>query len=107
MLEITQDINGTAAIIHLNGRLDSTSAADFEKVINGLSEDTDAITLDFEKLRWLSSAGLRVILLAQKKLNPKKEQVRIERANELAMEILDSTGFTDIVTVIPAEGEAE
>lgn len=81
----------------LEGRLDTSTAPQLEKEIQGL-DDVTCLRLDFEKLDYLSSAGLRVILIAQKKMNRCGEMI-ISHVNETIMEVFEVTGFVDILTI--------
>lgn len=81
----------------LEGRLDTTTAPQLEaeaKRLDGVTE----LVLDFEKLEYLSSAGLRVILAAQKTMNKQGTMV-IRQVNETIMEVFEVTGFVDILTI--------
>lgn len=81
----------------LEGRLDTSTAPQLEKEVQGLDGVT-CLRLDFEKLDYLSSAGLRVILIAQKKMNRCGEMI-ISHVNETIMEVFEVTGFVDILTI--------
>ncbi len=81
----------------LEGRLDTTTAPQLEKEIQELDGIT-CLKMDFEKLDYLSSAGLRVLLLAQKKMNRCGEMI-LNHVNETIMEVFDVTGFIDILTI--------
>ena len=98
MLNIIKKIENTSAVFALEGRLDTVTAPELEaalkEVLNGLSE----LTLDFEKLEYISSAGLRVLLSAQKTMT-KQGVMRVTHVNETIMEIFEVTGFIDIITI--------
>ena len=98
MLNITKKIENTSAVFALEGRLDTVTAPELEAALkeelNGLSE----LTLDFEKLEYISSAGLRVLLSAQKTMT-KQGVMRVTHVNETIMEIFEVTGFIDIITI--------
>ena len=98
MLNITKKIENTSAVFALEGRLDTVTAPELEaalkEVLNGLTE----LTLDFEKLEYISSAGLRVLLSAQKTMT-KQGVMRVTHVNETIMEIFEVTGFIDIITI--------
>ena len=81
----------------LEGRLDTSTASQLEQEIQAL-ENVSCLTMDFEKLDYLSSAGLRVILMAQKKMNQCGEMILIH-VNETIMEVFEVTGFIDILTI--------
>ena len=82
----------------LEGRLDTTTAPELEKVVTSELTGVTDLTLDFEKLEYISSAGLRVVLAAQKTMN-RQGSMEIHNANEMVMEVFEVTGFTDILTI--------
>ncbi len=90
--------DGRIMTVKLEGRLDTTTAPTLEtelrREINGVEE----LTLDFNGLEYLSSAGLRVLLAAQKVMNRQGSMV-IRGVNETIQDIFDVTGFSDILTI--------
>ena len=99
MLTINKSIDGSKALFALEGRLDTVTAPDLEKE---LKDSLDAITelqLDFAKLEYISSAGLRVLLAAQKTMT-KQGAMTLTHVNETIMEIFEVTGFSDILTIV-------
>ena len=82
--------------IALDGRLDTATAPEFEGFLSENCDGVNAIIIDCEKLTYVSSAGLRVLLSAQKK---SKGKVKLTNVCELVMEILEMTGFADILVV--------
>jgi anti-sigma B factor antagonist len=98
MLNIQKTKNDKELGITLEGRLDTTTAPQLEKElkadVNGVSE----LCFDFEKLEYISSAGLRVLLSAQKIMNKQGHMV-IRNVNEDIMEIFEVTGFSDILDI--------
>lgn len=98
MLNIAKEKNGETLCVKLEGRLDTTTAPELE---NSLKESLDGVTeliLDFEKLEYISSAGLRVLLSAQKVMNKQGEMKLIHVCDEVK-EIFEVTGFLDFLTV--------
>ena len=85
-------------VIKIEGRLDTTSAPELEKAINGEGEELKSLVLDFKGVDYISSAGLRVILTAQKKMNVQGNMVLIN-VNEAVMDIFEMTGFADILEI--------
>ena len=85
-------------ILEINGRLDTTTAPALEKTINENLEGANTLVLDLKSLEYISSAGLRVLLSAQKKLQ-KIGSMKIINVCELVMEIFEMTGFADILTI--------
>jgi len=89
---------GDALTLVLEGRLDTTTAPLLEAELKDQLEGVTDLTLDMQDLAYLSSAGLRVILAAQKQMNKQGSMV-IRHVNETIMEIFEVTGFTDILTI--------
>ena len=79
--------------VALDGRLDTSTAPEFESFLGENYNGISSLTIDCEKLVYVSSAGLRVLLSAQKKM---KGAVLLRNVNELVMEVLEMTGFADI-----------
>lgn len=98
-MEIKIDSNGTEKIVKIEGRLDTTTAPQLEKELADQFEGTKKLVLDFENLQYISSAGLRVLLSTQKKINAQGASMVIRNANDMIMDVLDVTGFLDILTV--------
>ena len=91
--------NAEETIIKLAGRLDTTTAPALDKTINEDIEGTKNLVLDVKELEYISSAGLRVLLGAQKKMQ-KIGSMKLTNVCEAVMEILEMTGFADILTII-------
>ena len=96
-MKISKNLNGTALTIGLEGRLDTTTAPELEKELNGLN-DVNELTLDFGKLEYISSAGLRVLLAAHKIMS-RKGGMKVTNVNEIVNEVFEVTGFSDILTI--------
>lgn len=97
-MNIHQEKNGTALIVALEGRLDTMTAPSLEETLKDALEGVTELTFDFEKLDYISSAGLRVLLAAQKTMN-RQGAMKVRNANEIIMEIFEVTGFSDILTI--------
>ena len=97
-MTIEKNLNGTELTVTITGRLDTTTApqleAEFKQNIGGVEK----LILDFAALDYLSSAGLRVLLGAQKVMNKQGEMI-IKNVNETINEIFEVTGFIDILTI--------
>ena len=98
MLNIQKTKNGTDFAIALEGRLDTTTAPQLEKELKDDIAGVTELSFDFEKLEYISSAGLRVLLSAKKIMN-KQEHMGIRNVNEDIMEIFEVTGFSDILDI--------
>ena len=97
-MNIKKTVEGTTLNIALEGRLDTTTAPQLEAELNRSLDAVTKLNLDFEALEYLSSAGLRVILAAQKVMNKQGKMV-IRHVNETIMEVFEVTGFVDILTI--------
>ena len=97
-MNIEKNLNATELTLTIVGRLDTTTAprleAEFKQSIAGVEK----LVLDFAALEYLSSAGLRVLLAAQKVMNKQGEMI-IKNVNETINEIFEVTGFIDILTI--------
>ena len=89
--------NGTT-IFEISGRLDTTTAPELEKAINGEGEALKSLVLDFSGVDYISSAGLRVLLTAQKKMNV-QGSMELTNVSEAVMDIFEMTGFADILVI--------
>lgn len=97
-MTIEKTINGTAAALKIVGRLDTSTAPELEATIDGVVAGIKELVLDCSALEYVSSAGLRVILKAQKLMNAQGE-MKLTNVNETIMEVFDITGFADILTI--------
>ena len=97
-MKINKTVNGTELNIALEGRLDTTTAPELESELKNSLEGITDLKLDLEKLEYISSAGLRVLLSAQKTMN-KQGSMSLRHVGDVIMEIFEVTGFTDILTI--------
>lgn len=97
-MTITKTVNGKELTVALEGRLDTVTAPELEKELKSEMEAADALILDFGKLEYISSAGLRVLLSAHKTMAG-KGGLKIVGANEIVREVFDVTGFCDILNI--------
>lgn len=98
MLNINKTMENQSAVVSLEGRLDTVTAPELEKALQEIMPELTELTLDFAALDYISSAGLRVLLSAQKVMN-KQGKMTLTNVNEAVMEIFEVTGFTDILTI--------
>lgn len=96
-LNIEKKISDVTTLL-LDGRLDTVTAPQLEAEIEKILPGTTTLVLDMEKLEYISSAGLRVILKAQKAMNA-KGNMKLVHVGESIMEVFDITGFCDILTI--------
>lgn len=97
-MTITKTKSGDNLTLALEGRLDTTTAPQLEAELKESLAGVTGLVLDMKELAYLSSAGLRVILGAQKQMNKQGGMV-IHNVNETIMEVFEVTGFTDILTI--------
>lgn len=97
-MTIAKTSEGTKLTLALEGRLDTTTAPQLEAEVKGALTGVTELVMDFSQLEYLSSAGLRVILAAQKIMNRQGTLV-IRHVNETIMEVFEVTGFSDILTI--------
>ena len=97
-MTITRETNGANLKIALEGRLDTMTAPELEAELNQSLGNAESLTLDFSKLDYISSAGLRVLLSAHKAMSP-KGGLKVTNVNEIVREVFEVTGFSDILTI--------
>ena len=97
-MTIEKNLNGAELIVKVVGRLDTTTAPELETSLKESFEGLEKLVLDFGELDYLSSAGLRVLLQAQKAMNKQGEMV-VRNVNETISEIFEVTGFSDVLTI--------
>ena len=98
MMNIVKKQSDDRLTIALEGRLDISTAPDLEQVVVGSLDGVTELVFDLEKLSYISSAGLRVLLLAQKKMN-KQGSMKVIHVNEMVMEVFVNMGFAGIMTI--------
>lgn len=92
-ININLSRNENELLVSLDGRLDTTTAPEFERLFNENYNGATSLVIDCEKLIYISSAGLRVLLSAHKKM---KGAIKLTKVGELVMEVFEMTGFADI-----------
>lgn len=98
IMNIIKETNGRKLTVKIEGRLDTSTAPELSEVLDNSLSDFDSLVLDLAKLEYVSSAGLRVILSAHKKMSA-KEGMAIINSSEAVHEIFDITGFSDILNI--------
>ncbi|PKM48948.1 MAG: anti-sigma factor antagonist [Firmicutes bacterium HGW-Firmicutes-7] len=99
-MEIMKNIEGSTAQLALVGRLDSITSTQLSKELDNLFENGPiSIVFDFNALEYISSAGLRILLTAQKKINSMGTKLKITGARPLVKEVFDVTGFSGIIEI--------
>ncbi len=97
-MTITKNAQGEALTIAIEGRLDTTTAPELEAELKSSLDGVTALTFDLKSMQYISSAGLRVLLSAQKTMNKQGSMV-IKNASDDVKEIFEVTGFSDILTI--------
>ena len=97
-MTIEKKMNGDSTLLVVAGRLDTQTAPELEAVLDEVLSSTKDLTFDMSALEYVSSAGLRVILKAQKAMNA-RGSMRLTGVNDSIMEVFDITGFLDILTI--------
>lgn len=98
-MTINKELKGKELAVELEGRLDTITAPELETELKGSLDGVEKLTLDFSKLEYISSAGLRVLLSTQKRMKSQGEMT-VSNVNETIMEIFEVTGFNDILTIV-------
>lgn len=97
-MNINKTVSGNELTVALEGRLDTATAPQLEAELNQIIGGAEKLVFDFTGLEYLSSAGLRVLLGAQKIMNKQGEMI-VRNVNETIMEIFEITGFCDVLTI--------
>ncbi len=98
-MNITEKNEGASSVLMVEGRLDTTTATALEARIKSLEGTTQSLIFDLSSLEYVSSAGLRIFLGAQKYFNSIKGSMVLRNVNKDIMEVLELTGFIDILTI--------
>ena len=97
-MNIEKKIENGNVTLTVSGRLDTTTAPELEKTVDSILGGTKELVFDMTGLEYISSAGLRVILKAQKAMNA-QGSMKLTGVNDSIMEVFDITGFLDILTI--------
>ncbi len=97
-MNIQKTVSGTTLAVALEGRLDTTTSPKLEEDLRSSIEGVASLEFDLEKLEYISSAGLRVLLAMQKIMN-KQGRMLLRNVNESVMEVFEVTGFADILSI--------
>ena len=95
---IEKTLTGATATLKITGRVDTTTAPQLESAVVDCAAGIKELVLDCSALEYISSAGLRVILKAQKMMAA-QGSMKLTHVNEIVMEVLDMTGFADLLTI--------
>lgn len=97
-MTIEKVLDGKTLNVAIDGRLDTNTAPQLEAELKEALDQVDTLVMDFAKLAYISSAGLRVLLATQKIMN-KQGSMTIKNVSEEVMEVFDLTGFVDILNI--------
>ena len=97
-MTINKEMNGKELTIVPEGRLDTMTAPELEAELSQSMDDAESLVLDFSKLDYISSAGLRVLLSAHKTMSG-KGGMKLTNVNEIVREVFEVTGFAEILTI--------
>ena len=98
MLQSNKETSGKGLVYKLSGRLDTITSPDLEKELKASMDGIESLELDLDKLEYISSAGLRVLLSAHKAMS-NKGGMKVTNVNEIVREVFEVTGFADILTI--------
>ncbi len=97
-MEIRSSASGDRLEMKLIGRLDTSTAPQLESALNASLDGVHEFSMDFEELEYISSAGLRVLLSTQKRMN-RQGTMKVRHVNATIMEVFEITGFCDILAI--------
>ena len=97
-MEIKKTLEGEKLTVAISGRLDTTTAPELEEALKESMDGISELVIDFTETEYISSAGLRVLLSAQKTMNTQGEMT-VTGVNDVIMEIFEVTGFSEILTI--------
>lgn len=98
-MEIIKNLDGDVLNVKIIGRLDAVTSAQFDKSMLESIENVKNIVMDFQGLEYVASAGLRSLMMVQKKIDQKDGSMVLRNVQPQVMEVLDMTGFDEILTV--------
>ena len=97
-MTLTKELNGKALTIAMEGRLDTVTAPEVEPEVMAALDGIESLTMDFSKLDYISSAGLRLLLNAYKAMQG-KGPMKVVHVSDVVMEVFDVTGFSDVLDI--------
>jgi anti-anti-sigma factor len=102
-MEINRANHDASMVVAVKGRLDAVSSSEFDRVLTGyLGEGDKDVVLDFEALDYISSAGLRSVLLAAKRLKSKGKRLSLAALKDVVKDVFEIAGFSAIIAVYPS-----
>lgn len=98
-MKINKKVNGDKVVIALDGRLDTATSPELEVTLSSITPVAKELELDFSKLEYVSSAGLRVLLTAQKNMNAHNGKMSVVHANDVVRDVFEVTGFSAFINI--------
>lgn len=98
-MKIQSKVEEGVTYLHIDGRVDSNTSPQLQESILESFRSTKQVVLDFEKVEYISSAGLRALLIGQKTATTKKGSMELIHVSDMVMEILETVGFAEILTI--------
>lgn len=98
-MELTKEFNDQTCVVTITGRLDTTTAPSFEAFIREIFPENKNLIFNLKDLEYISSAGLRTLLIAQKEVTKNDKTLTLVNVNDVTYEILEMTGFSDMMTI--------
>lgn len=98
-MKINKKVNGDKVVIALDGRLDTATSPELEVALSSITPVAKELELDFSKLEYVSSAGLRVLLTAQKNMNAHSGKMSVTHANDVVRDVFEVTGFSAFINI--------
>lgn len=100
MLNIVKKQEGDVLNVKMEGRLDTNTAPEFQREVEPLLDGISELALDFEKVDYISSAGLRVLLTFEQELEEQNKKMVLCHVNDIIRDVFDVTGFLEILTIV-------
>ena len=98
-MEIKKEMDGDTAVVYVSGEVDSANVSDFEEGLLAATEGEEKVTIDLTDFEYISSTGLRVLLMMQKKYG-RGDALSIRNVNDEVMDIFNVTGFTKLLHIV-------
>ncbi len=100
MLNIKKKLEGDTLIVAMDGRLDTNTSPEFQTELEPMLDSISSLTLECEKLDYISSAGLRVLLTFQEELEEQGKTLQLCHVNNVIHDVFEVTGFLEILTIV-------
>ena len=98
-MKVSVNVEGLSTVISPEGRIDTVTAPELEESLSKIPSTATSVTFDFSKVEYISSAGLRILLVAQKQMKKSGASMTISNISPTVRDVFDITGFSDILTI--------